>query len=1035
MNIFSKKKRNNHQNSNSESSGVDEDEYDNRHTNDTSAMDILVDSGSDEDEIFDDDDDDRSTSDRESKSGSYHDMISQGASKNVNSRTMPKVINSMDADDDDDYGSRGGDYSDASDAQSDDDHDHDASDDDHRDEDGSHHSQHTDDDDEDSHGDNDEKNGSDSGEDYTDDEDEGEDGYKTGGYHRVKIGEVYNQRYVVIKKLGWGHFSTVWMVKDRKAVKNNEGEHFLALKVQKSADHYTEAAMDEVELLDCIHKERNKQQSLPKQKKDSDKVTAGEMAEFSKYCATLHNSFFHTGPNGRHMCMVFSMLGCNLLSVIKAFNYRGIPIPVVKNMVRGICKGLDFLHRKCQIIHTDLKPENVLLLYDNGSINSNDTVNVTDSMTRLNIGNENSNSGHQRLAESIKDLEDDLQNTNLTPAERKRLKRRLKKKRQKARKKIFGIGVDGGDDSVGTDNEDDDDDDDDEGGDDAPNLSDWELSRMLNTASNLVSPRSTDDGVVPATASVKRRLNHSPFVTSNFGHRYEQADSKLIGLLQTLIDVRRPSLEEFSRDFKNGLTPYEGDNNGVAEIAFMLRAFTPEEELAEGVSAALGGIPWEMSEDKCRREWRCKITAPTAGRNSSTPTSPSTSFELIQKCRNKLDGDEKQVFSELALLVGGNLSGEGDKNEVPNKNAKRALPYSLFKLRFPVPSTYVVLSFLESRLHGVVFLTYRRDEGNPPLDDILFGPHARSFCDHPLAMRSKSNNPNNLSSVLSTCMFGFDLRQVKDFQALPSLKEDGSASLDLDSPSLDRVLGWWIARNPIMDRAKAFLGFDPTSEVVNALGHNDARDFNDGSNDNFQEGGKKPNNTALHENNSSSVTSPKTSPSDLCDTNSLLETKSVIVDLGNACWTHRHFSEDIQTRQYRAPEVLIGSKYNTSADMWSLGCMTFELLTGDLLFDPRAGDDYDRDEDHLAMFQELLGRMPKRLALEGKYAKQFFDKKGSLKHIKSLKFWPIQDVLIEKYHFAKEDADAVADFMRPLLDFDPKTRATALDSLRHKWLR
>jgi hypothetical protein len=38
--------------------------------------------------------------------------------------------------------------------------------------------------------------GSDSAEDYTDDEDEGESGYKPGGYHPVKIGEVYNQRYV-----------------------------------------------------------------------------------------------------------------------------------------------------------------------------------------------------------------------------------------------------------------------------------------------------------------------------------------------------------------------------------------------------------------------------------------------------------------------------------------------------------------------------------------------------------------------------------------------------------------------------------------------------------------------------------------------------------------------------------------------------------------------------------------------------------------------------------------------------------------------
>lgn len=73
-----------------------------------------------------------------------------------------------------------------------------------------------------------------------------------------------------------------------------------------------------------------------------------------------------------------------------------------------------------------------------------------------------------------------------------------------------------------------------------------------------------------------------------------------------------------------------------------------------------------------------------------------------------------------------------------------------------------------------------------------------------------------------------------------------------------------------------------------------------------------------------------------------------ICDMGNGCWTHHHFTPEIQTRQYRSPEVIIGADYNTSADIWSFACTIFEMITGDFLFEPRKGNNYDKDDDHLA---------------------------------------------------------------------------------------
>uniref|UniRef100_A0A671XEG2 non-specific serine/threonine protein kinase n=1 Tax=Sparus aurata TaxID=8175 RepID=A0A671XEG2_SPAAU len=159
-----------------------------------------------------------------------------------------------------------------------------------------------------------------------------------------------------------------------------------------------------------------------------------------------------------------------------------------------------------------------------------------------------------------------------------------------------------------------------------------------------------------------------------------------------------------------------------------------------------------------------------------------------------------------------------------------------------------------------------------------------------------------------------------------------------------------------------------------------------------------------------------------------------IADLGNACWVHKHFTEDIQTRQYRALEVLIGAEYGPPADIWSTACMAFELATGDYLFEPHSGEDYTRDEDHIAHIIELLGPIPLPFALSGRYSREYFNRRGELRHISSLKPWGLFEVLLEKYEWPLDQAAQFSDFLLTMLELQPERRATAAQCLQHAWL-
>ena len=200
-------------------------------------------------------------------------------------------------------------------------------------------------------------------EDYSGDEDyEGDEGYVKGGYHKVSIGDKFNNRYIVIRKLGWGHFSTVWLCYNKKskhssavpssATITNSSNHisndihvnntpvFVALKIQKSASHYYEAALDEIELLNFV-KQKFLQEDIQKEYRQylvTSNKTESKHSGDSNYehspsitldisnlpcVVSLSDNFEHMGPNGKHVCMTFEILGENLLSLIKKYQYKG----------------------------------------------------------------------------------------------------------------------------------------------------------------------------------------------------------------------------------------------------------------------------------------------------------------------------------------------------------------------------------------------------------------------------------------------------------------------------------------------------------------------------------------------------------------------------------------------------------------------------------------------------------------------------------------------------------------------------------------
>lgn len=110
----------------------------------------------------------------------------------------------------------------------------------------------------------------------------------------------------------------------------------------------------------------------------------------------------------------------------------------------------------------------------------------------------------------------------------------------------------------------------------------------------------------------------------------------------------------------------------------------------------------------------------------------------------------------------------------------------------------------------------------------------------------------------------------------------------------------------------------------------------------------------------------------------------LICDFGDYCKNDEKHDEEFGTRYYRAPEIILLGDCNFKVDIWSLGCTIYEILTGQILFDPSKDEKRDRNYYHLLNIIQTCGNFTKRFLKNTKFHNKYFDNNFNLKHDKNI---------------------------------------------------
>jgi len=158
-----------------------------------------------------------------------------------------------------------------------------------------------------------------------------------------------------------------------------------------------------------------------------------------------------------------------------------------------------------------------------------------------------------------------------------------------------------------------------------------------------------------------------------------------------------------------------------------------------------------------------------------------------------------------------------------------------------------------------------------------------------------------------------------------------------------------------------------------------------------------------------------------------------LIDFGSATFDHEHHSRVIQTRHYRAPEVILEQGWAQPCDVWSIGCIIFELAIGHTLFQTLD------NLEHLAMMERVLGLMPMRMAHKNEKAAEYFTGGRLNWDMQTLRYVQDNARPLHEYNMREgwtdRDWREMMDLIHRMLVYDPDRRTTLNQALGHPFFR